>query len=118
MKTIKKLLKLTKDNYFMKHLLIINPLLPEQVTPKEAEILGAFMSLEGDIANDPFGTTGRKIVRDKTGVSPGGLGNHLRELKEKGFIYEEDKTLKIVPALIPNKKEQLYQFKLEIQENV
>ena len=84
------------------------------MTPKEAEVLAAFMSLEGDIAKDPFGTSGRKIVRQQVGISPGGLGNYLDQLKEKGFIYlREDNTLQVLPFLIPDSKEQEYQFKLE-----
>lgn len=114
MKTIRKLLKLSKQEYYKKHLLIINPLLPQQVTTKEAEILGAFMSLDGELAKDPFGTTGRKLVRESTGTSPGGLGNHLRSLKEKRFILETNNELHFIPQLIPAKNGQEYNFKLEI----
>lgn len=115
MRPIRKLMKLSKEEYYKKHLLIINPLLPEQVTNKEAEILGAFMALEGDIAKDPFGTTGRKQVREKTGVSPGGLGNHLRILREKNFIIEVEGKLQLIPQLIPGREEQLYEFKLILE---
>lgn len=108
-------MRLSKEEYYKKHLLIINPLLPEQVTPKEAEVLGAFMSLEGDIAKDPFGTTGRKQVKEKLGLSPGGLGNHLRVLKEKQFIIEVDGRLQLIPQLIPGRTEQLYEFKLMLE---
>ena len=90
MKIIRKALKLSKEDYYAKHLLIINPILPKQLTPKEAETLAAFMALEGDLATMPFSTTGRSIVRKKMGISAGGLGNYLRDLKEKGFIYEEN----------------------------
>lgn len=116
MKTIRKILKLDKTKYYEKHLLIINQLLPVQMTPKEAEVLAAFMSLEGDIAKDPFGTSGRKLVRAQVKISPGGLGNYLDQLKTKGFIYESNKELKILPILMPERKEQLYEFKLELDE--
>lgn len=112
MKVIKKVLRLEKNEYYTKHLLIINPLLPKQLTPKEAEVLAAFMSLEGDLANMPFSTTGRKLVREKLNISAGGLGNYLDQLKEKGFILEGNNGLFILPILIPNSKEQIYQFKL------
>ena len=118
MQTIKKTLKLNKEEFFKKHLLIINHILPIQMTSKEAEVLAAFMSLEGDISEDPFGTSGRKIVRQRVGISAGGLGNYLDQLKEKRFIYEDDGKLKILSILIPEKGEQNYQFKLEINAEV
>lgn len=113
MNIIKKSLKLTKKEYYTKHLLIINHILPIQMTPKEAEVLAAFMSLEGDIADDPFSTTGRKLVKNKVGISAGGLGNYLDQLKTKEFILEKDGKLIILPILIPNRLVQGYQFKLE-----
>lgn len=113
MKVIRKTLKLQRKEYFEKHLLLINHVLPVQMTPKEAEVLAAFMSLQGDIAKDPFGTSGRKLVREQVGISQGGLGNYLEQLKTKGFIYEKDKVLQILPILIPDQEEQGYQFKIE-----
>ena len=116
MEIIRKTLRLSKEDYYKKHLFLINHILPIQMTLKEVEVLAAFMSLEGDIAKDPFGTSGRKIVREKVKISPGGLGNYLEQLKSKGFIIEEKKQLSILPILIPEKKVQGYQFKLEINE--
>lgn len=110
---IKKSYKLLKGEYYEKHLSIINSLLPEQMTPKEIEVVATFLSLEGDLANDPFSTTGRKIVRDKLKLSPGGLGNYINQLREKRFLVEVDKKLIILPILIPSKNVQTYQFKLE-----
>jgi len=116
MNIIKKVLKLGKEDYYKKHLLIINHILPVQMTPKQAEVLAAFMSLEGDLANDPFSTTGRKIVRNKLNISAGGLGNYLDQLKKKKFIIEEGDKLKIFPILRPDQDVQGYQFKLEVNE--
>jgi len=117
MNIIRKVLKLNKEEYYRKHLLIINHILPVQMTPKEAEVLAAFMSLEGDIAKDPFGTSGRKIVREKLGgISAGGLGNYLNQFKKKGFVTERNDTLSILPILIPQRGVQGYQFKLEVDE--
>ncbi len=119
MNIFKKALKLNKEEFYIKHLLIINPMLPIQMTPKEAEVLAAFMSLEGDIARDPFGTSGRKIVRQRLGISAGGLGNYLRDLKIKNCILvREDESLLILPTLVPkDRKLQGYQFVLEMIEN-
>lgn len=116
MNIIRKILKLDKKEYYEKHLLIINHILPVQMTPKEAEVLAAFMSLEGDIAKDPFGTSGRKIVRENVNISAGGLGNYLDQFKKKELVIEKDGTLSILPILIPDRKMQGYQFKLEVNE--
>lgn len=117
MNIIRKTLKLSKEEYFKRHLLLINYALPVQMTAKEAEVLGLFISFEGSIAVDPFGTTGRKIVKEKLGLSAGGLGNYLKQLKAKGFIVEKDGILEVLPVLIPNIKEQGYQFKLIANES-
>ena len=117
MTIIRKALKLKKEDYFKKHLLIINNLLPIQMTNKEAEVLAAFMSLEGDLSNDPFSTSGRKIVMKKLNIKPGGLGNYLDAFKKKQFVLEkENKELQVIPILIPSKTEQFYQFKLQVDE--
>lgn len=113
MKIIRKILSLNREEYFKKHLYIINHLLPVQMTNKEVEVLAAFISLEGDIAKDPFGTSGRKIVREKVKVSPGGLGNYLDQLKTKGFILEKEGVLAVLPTLCPEREEQFYQFVLK-----
>jgi len=116
MEIIRKALKLSREEYYKKHLFLINHILPVQMTPKEVEVLSAFMALEGDIAIDIFGTSGRKIVREKLNISAGGLGNYLEQLKGKGFIIYKNKELKIIPILIPERKTQGYQFKLEVKE--
>ena len=119
MNIIRKTLVLSKEEYYKKHLLLINHILPIQMTPKEAEVLAAFMCLEGDLSEDPFSTSGRKIVRERLGISAGGLGNYLDQLKTKGFVYEKlsrgFKILSILPVLVPDKDVQGYQFKLEIE---
>lgn len=80
------------------------------MTDMEATVLAEFMTLEGDIAKDRFGTSARKIVKQKLGLSSAGLSNYMKTLNEKGFIIN-DKT-EILPILIPDKEEQVYQFKL------
>ncbi len=84
-----------------------------ELTPKEVEVLAHFMALEGDLADNPFSTTGRKKVMERMGISPGGLGNYLDKLKKKGFIKQDkNKIITILPVLIPNKAQQVYQFRL------
>lgn len=112
MEKIVKVLKLNEIDYYSKHLEIVNPLLPVKLTPKEIEVLGNFMSLKGDIAEDRFGTSGRKIVKQRMGLQDGGLGNYIKSLKDKGFIVGEDK-LEILPFLQVEEGGQLYMFKIE-----
>lgn len=104
---------LSSHEYYVKHLEILNPILPVQLTNKEIEVLAGFMSLKGDlVSTDRFGTQARKTIREKLQMSPGGLGNHLKELKRKSAIYESDSVLKIRDFLIPNPNVQGYQFKI------
>lgn len=112
MNPIKKQLVLGKNEYYVKHLSIINNFLPKELAPKEIEVLAAFMALEGDIANDRFGTSARKIVMEQVGISPGGLGNYLKSFKEKKFVTKVDGKLNILPILYPNESHQGYMFKL------
>lgn len=113
MNPIKKQLVLEKNDYYVKHLSIINNFLPETLAPKEIEVLAAFMSLEGDIAKDRFGTSARKLVMEQVNISPGGLGNYLKSFKIKSFIRKnQEGKLTILPILYPEELEQGYMFKL------
>lgn len=101
--------------YCEAHLKVINHFLPAQLTNKEIEVLAGFMALGGDlIEQDRFGTQARKEIRDRLGISNGGLGNHLKSLQDKAFIYKDEKNkLQINNHLIPStKKIQGYQFKI------
>ena len=105
---VRKILKLDTVGYYATHLKIINPLLPVQLTPKEIEILANFMSLNGSISSNRFGSTARKIVKEKMEISTAGVSNYMRSLKDKGFITDDI----ILPILFPENGEQLYQIKL------
>lgn len=111
---IKKIISVPREEYFIRHLAIINPMLPITLTPKEIEVLGSFMSLKGDIVEqDRFGTTCRKIVKERLNLSDGGIGNYIKALKEKGFIYMgEDNKLKIQEVLLADENNQSYLFKI------
>jgi len=115
MKIISKSLELSRDKYFEVHLAIINPVLPVQLTEMEIKVLAAFMSLEGDIAQDRFGTTARKLVREKLNIKFAGLSNYISSLLKKGFIRQESNSYIIIPVVTPQDKEQHYQFKLSIK---
>ena len=118
MEILKKSLLLNEEDYFTTHLSIINPMLPKQLTPKELEVLGAFMSLKGDIASvDRFGTSCRKIVKNKLNLSDGGLGNYIKSLRDKGFILKNDEDILYVPqVLFADRNSQGYMFKITLKD--
>lgn len=114
---IVKVLNLSRKEYFETHLAIINPLLPTQMTKSEIVVLAKFISLTGDIANDRFGTSARKIVMQDLGLSSGGLGNYLKAFKDKDLIYMKENTIEILPILFPkDNKIQEYMFRLIANE--
>lgn len=116
MEIIKKTIKLNKEDFYKKHLSIINPVLPIQLTQKEIEVLAAFM-LASKRFKDPFGKEGRKLVKNIVEISTGGLGNYLDQLKSKGFLLlNSNKEIEILPILKPKNEIQIYQFKLETNE--
>ena len=110
----KSILGLTGLDYYTYHLGIINSFLKEELTPKEREVLGAFMSFKGELVeSNRFETLFRKKVREILNISHGGLSNYLKALKDKGAIVEgEDGILKIVEELFPTEPHQFYQFKI------
>lgn len=116
MEALKKQLTLPTKKYYEKHLAIVNIFLPVTLTPKEIEVLANFMSLEGSIAQDRFGTSAKKLVMKELNLSPGGLGNYLSSLKKKGFIKEKEDNLYILPLLHPQEGRQNYLFQL-VEQN-
>lgn len=114
MDKVLKVLKLDEVDYYVKHFEIVNAVLPVKMTQKEIEVLGNFLSLKGDLVDvDRFGTTARKIVKERMGLQDGGLGNYIKSLKDKGFIKEIEGKLDILPFLKVNDKSQIYMFKIE-----
>ena len=120
MQQIKKSLQLTKEQYYETHLSIINPILPNNLTPMEIKVLAAFMSLDGSISESEyrFGTTARKMVKARLEISDAGVSNYMTQLIEKGFLIEKEvegekkKKIDILSILLPEKNEQIYMFKL------
>ena len=103
MKKVSKVVNLSGNVYYRVHLQLINPILPVQLSEKELDVLSYFLML-GDLSKDS-----RKLVREKLGMSFGSLTNHIRHLKEKGFILEGDELNSVI---VPNKDSQEYIFKL------
>jgi hypothetical protein len=115
---IQKRLRLPKNEYYTKHLSLMNVFLPVKMTPKEIETLANFMSLRENSGLQMFGSTARKLVMRDMGIKAGGLGNYLRSLQEKGFLIEDEiYKFTILPILYPADKIQNYQFQfIEVNE--
>ena len=111
MKPVQKKLRLAKRDYYTMHLSLMNVFLPVKMTPKEIETLANFMLFKEEPNIEMFGTSARKIVMNNMNIKPGGLGNYLRGLEEKGFLIPNDIfKFTILPILYPNSKVQNYQF--------
>lgn len=110
----KSLVNIGTRQYYEKHLEIINPFLPVKLTPKRLEVLASFMALQGDIAEDRFGTTARKSIKKDLKLSNGGLGNYLKYYKETGIIHipEGKQNYDIRAFMWPDAEAQEYQFKI------
>lgn len=107
-------LKLAPKDYYEKHLMVISAFLPVQMTPKEREVIAAFMARDGDLAKvDRFATYYRKQVETELKLSTGGLTNHLSALKKKGFIIDNITGISSLREwLFPDDSEQGYRIKI------
>ena len=113
MEVITKTLRLEKIEYYITHLSIVNCVLPVKLTPKEIEVLAWFMSFDGDMAKDRFGTKAKKTVRIAMTLTHQGLSNYMRSLADKKFLLERDGKMEILPILHPNKDKQKYMLTLQ-----
>lgn len=112
-KVLRKVLRVSRHEFYRIHLQIVNALLPVKLTPKEVDVLAAFMSLDGDIATDRFGTSARKIIKKQLKLSDGGLGNYLKSFKDKKFVlYSDGGSDYVNPVLNVSEEEQNYMIKL------
>lgn len=108
--------ELSAKEYYQTHLSITNIFIPIKATAKEIEVLASFMSLEGDISDDRFGTTARKMVKEKLGISDAGLSNYLKALINKGFLIQDGRNLHLNQLLVAMPTQQDYQFRLVNKE--
>ena len=118
--TVQKALKLNTADYYKMHLSIINPLFRTPMTPKEIEVLACFMSLpKALIEEQMFNAVTREKVMKKLDLSPGGLGNYLKKLIDKGVLTKSpiSKVIRVQEYLIPHPDKQGYQFKIIRQED-
>ena len=119
MKVISKIIEVSKDEYYFKHLSILNTLLPVSLTVKEMQVLATFMAEDYElIKDDMFNSFVRSRVMQTLKISHGSLSNYLRSMIIKGFLNKHSVTNKITVQefLIPENIQQGYRIKLKINE--
>lgn len=94
---------------FIKHLSIVNALLPDELKmpPKPIEVLALFMLTDAP-ARFMFSTVNRKSIMSELGLSTSGLTNHLNSLKNGKWIIPIEDGYEIWNVLIPNSNRQSY----------
>ena len=105
------------DQYYIKHLTVINCLFPEAMTmtDKEIKVLAAFMEIEGELVEDDrFNSIVRKKVMKKVGLSSAGISNYLKSLIKKNILLKNEFSSRITAQdfLIPQENNQVYQIKI------
>lgn len=107
---LRKTLKVTPEDYFRKHLQIINVFMPVQLTGREIDVLAAFMYY------DNFKADTKQRICDMLNISSAGMGNYMATLKKKGYIIKDEKdNYTIIPVIRPASTAiQMYDFTLKI----
>ena len=101
-KTIKKLLKISDDIFYMKYLQLLNPIFPVELSLKEIEVLSSFMALDKSIIGESIvNTLSRKLVKNKLELSSAGLTNYISSIVSKGYLIKNPLTgiLKLNPHI-------------------
>ena len=119
MQPLKKIIKEeTELDYFKRHLKVVNALMPESkyMTKREIDVLAAFMSIKGELAEPRFSTLSRKKVKQRLNMKDSNLSNQLRSLKRKEMIrVKSDNSLEIWDILFANPNKQGYLLKVEYE---
>lgn len=118
MNSIKKVLNLDKEQYYSKHLQIVNTLLPVQLNKKEIEVLSLFMSMYNPDYG-MFNSVARKKVMERLQLSSGGLSNYITSMTNKGFLQRNTISgiVKVRDFIIPDNSNQEYVIKISNNEN-
>jgi len=117
-KTIKKLLRVPTDVFYVKYLQLLNPLFPVELTMKEIEVLSSFMALDKSIIGESIiNTLSRKLVKNKLGLSSAGLTNYITSIVDKGYLIKNPLTgiLKLNPYV--NVDSDILKFEIILDKN-
>jgi len=117
MKAYVKQLILNKEEYYETHLNLVNAIARLHLTPREIEVLLAFMTLNGELASDRFSTLSRRKVKFDLDLSDSGLSNIIGSLRRKKCIITKEDHVEIHSILYPKNAQQSYIFKLICNED-
>ena len=111
-----KTLKLRTDEYYERHVMLVNAILGNPLTGREVEVLGIVLHLQ-DQGQDPFSRENRALIKKKLKIESANLSNFIRGLVSKKFMKRGSDAggkaaIIIAPGLSPGGKEEIYQFKL------
>ncbi len=115
MKPITKTINVNPEDYLITHLRIVNSVLPIRLSEKQLCVLSAFMEFKGELSDDIFGTTSRKIIKKKLNLSDANLSNYIKSFIESGFVKNTGGRYEVRDVLKANEDNQVYQFKVQCQ---
>lgn len=110
---IRKVIRLPLDAYRVKHLRLVEELLPVRLTAAERELLAALL---GEPRGNPLGGGSRARVKARLGLTKQTFSNRLKGLLEKGYVYADPGSglLLIREYLYPGDGAQAYRVQLEV----
>ncbi len=116
MKILNKTIETDYNGFYLSHVRMVNAIFGSALTSKEVKVLSVFMAISSYLDNGyVLDSITRKQIMKELNMFPGGLSNHTKSIKEKGFIenVKGKKGLKIKDFMIPEKGKQLYQICLK-----
>ena len=110
---IRKVIRLPLGAYRVKHLRLVEELLPVRLTGAERELLAALL---GEPRGNPLGGGARARVKAQLGLTKQTFSNRLKGLLEKGYVYADPGSglLLIREYLYPGDGAQAYRVQLEV----
>jgi DNA-binding MarR family transcriptional regulator len=101
----KKVFSLPKREYLLKHLEVLNSIIPVKLSPTERQMIAILLDREEDLVlNDLLSKEVRKKLREELNMSYQNLSARLKRLKNEGFIYLDpaDNKWKLIKFLLPD----------------
>ena len=102
MERAKTIISKDRFDFLEQYYSLMNLFFPEdkRMTGTEAKVLACFMSVEGELAEiDRFGSSSRKLVTKKLGLTASGISNYTRSLRDKGIMELDKNGDFTVPAI-------------------
>lgn len=106
--------KVNKDDFYITYYRALNGIL--NLTNKEIEVLSKLSNIIDSDYDSPYiSNSTRAIASEELGISIQNFNNLFKKLKDKGFIVETPKGLKINPFLYKKKESTEITFKFDLE---